>query len=49
MIDNWYDMRVMDVEYSEYRPLYDYTTWDFLSGLYNDLIKIYEIHINLIK
>ena len=46
MIDNWYDMRVLDVEY---RPLYDYTTWDLLSDLYNDLIKIYEIHINLIK
>ena len=46
MIDNWYDMRVIEVEY---RPLCDYTTWDLLSDLYNDLIKICEIHINLIK
>ena len=39
-------MRVIEVEY---RPLYDYTTWDLLSDLYNDLIKNLENHINLIK
>ena len=45
MIDNWYDMRVGEVEY---RPMYDYTTWDLLSDLYNDLIKICEFHIKSI-
>lgn len=47
MIDNWYDMRVIEVEH---RPLYEYNTLDLLTDLYNDLIKICEIHhINLIK
>lgn len=37
MIDNWYDMRVIEVEC---RPLYDYTTLDLLTDLYKDLIRI---------
>ena len=46
MINNWYDMRVIEVDD---RPLYDYNSLDLLTDLYKDLIMSYEIHINLIK
>lgn len=45
MIDNWYNMRVIEVEY---RPLWDYTTLDLLTDLYKDLIRILRNHNKLI-